>query len=263
MDHESSEIDSRAKLSARLLGPSAVLGLILMGLTLLPMSSCENREESFVPAQLALQFAGFHDNSPRPMHERIVRFVGSLPLLFLFTWPYWTSVPAVFTFLLLLRSKRWGTFLWRLLTLLLSCSLASFIFISDTWVGVVVGVGGAVAMFVWIRSSPSMAWLWKKLVTITTKRGSEKPLPAKQPVRGGFMTLAVLCVTALLYLACIRATLLVGGKLAAVTNLAMAVVAVVSAQQAAINSDRFPRFSIRDLLLTSLLLAISFWWFWI
>ena len=56
--------------------------------------------------------------------------------------------------------------------------------------------------------------------------------------------------------------ILIGGKLAGLTNLALAVVAVVSARQAKTDGDRFPRLRITDLMVAIFFAAVVLWWFW-
>lgn len=116
-ERESKEADvgSRPRLSLRLLTPSTLLSLLMLGLTTLPMASCENGGDDIVPVRVAMAFAGFEESVPPPLSERVSNFIGTLPMLFLMTAPYWTAVPAVLAFPIVYLSRRCGTLFWRML----------------------------------------------------------------------------------------------------------------------------------------------------
>ncbi len=262
-ERESKEADvgSRPRLSLRLLTPSTLLSLLMLGLTTLPMASCENGGDDIVPVRVAMAFAGFEESVPPPLSERVSNFIGTLPMLFLMTAPYWTAVPAVLAFPIVYLSRRCGTLFWRLLVLALAGCIVPMISIADPPWGVV-GVFGIVSICVWLATSPPLRWLVGKIrfrKRADTLSGPTKPINA---VRGGFVGFAILCFTSMAWLGA-HSELLIGGKLAALTNVIMGVVALVSARQAGVDCDRFPVFAIRDLLIAMAVIAVTFGWLWV
>lgn len=254
MDQDSGTRDVPT-LSGRLFSPTSLLGMVLLGLTTLPMARCDSNGSEIVPVRVALSLAGFEQSVPPPLSERITGFVGSIPILFMITAPYWTAVPATVPIVVLPFSRRWGTRLWRLLVLMLALALTSLMFAGEPPWGPVIGFGGLAALGVWIWSSPSLAWLWH--IVVRRKRpAADRVRRAKRSIAGGFWASLLLCFTAMGMLS-LNSDLLIGGKLAAFTNAAMAVIAGVSARQAMTDCERVPRFSIQDLLVTMIVFAIS------
>jgi hypothetical protein len=262
MPDDCNDCDPQPHLSARLLCPSTILGVIMMGLTVLPMASCSNGNNDIVPARLAMEFAGFAKQPPPPVGERIVGFVSAIPLLFVFTWPYWTAVPVLAAMLILPISRRWATITWRLLLLAFSLTLITLMFEEQGHpIWIFVGSAGAIATMIWLGSSPAIRTLVRRLRGKPRTEVSEINLPLSFPLSGGFAVNVILCLVSLAFLG-MNPELLWGGKLAAITNLLMAIVAFVSIRQARRDCNRLPRFTIADTLIASALVAISLRWLW-
>ena len=253
-------------LSARLLSPTVVLGSILLALTVLPMARCSSGSGSsgsaraFVPAQLYWQAAANHSNPSLSLTERVSQFVGQIPFLFYLTWVYWTGLPAIAAILLVRLNRRLAAWVWSALLFVFAAALLWLSF-APGLNQVATFVGSAVAILVWCRTSRIVM---KTLNRIIQRRfDCESTLAAQEPIRGSFQVTLVIAATGFIALASQRESLLIGGKLAAIANLTIAIVSLVSARQTTIHPNRIPSFTILDLMLSCGLLAFGFAWLWL
>ena len=250
-------------LRPRLFTPTAILSLVLLGLTVLPMASCgASNSKTLVPAELAVQLTieSADKSSASWPANYVVGFIQAVPLVFLFTLPYWTGIPAIGA-VVFWRWRSLATAVWRLLILMLALAVASYVLFSDDASESAIGVIGVVAITGWLWSSPLAAWL-VGLAYRVAHRGKSPGWAKRKPVRGGYQTMSVLCLSAYFYLMFMRDDLLYGGKLAAIANALLGFTFVLSTRQWDPSRDRLPQFSTRDLMILTTMIAASMWWFW-
>ncbi|NND99775.1 MAG: hypothetical protein HKN47_20845 [Pirellulaceae bacterium] len=252
-------------LSNRLLAPSTLLSVVLFALTVLPMTSCSSSDDGqLVPMKLAVSMAtGPQVSTPVTAGEYVLNFVSMIPILFAFTMPYWTALPAIAAAAVIWFSSRWATRLWRLLILLLSLSVTLYLLESDVLSGKLFGSVGLLAAGIWLWSSPTAARTTAWVVGLFRRgRKPDWTQRPRQSVVGGYWAMAVLCFSAFFFLWMMHETLLYGGKLSAMANVSLGFTSIVSARQARIDGHQWPRFSTRDLLILTVVFAVSLWWFW-
>lgn len=241
----------------------------MLALTCLPMASCgAGSNNRIVPAKLVVELASPSDSGP-PMSvlERLGKFFGGLPVLFLFTWPYWTAGPAALPWLLTAKRpegrRRQPLWLWRTLILLLLLGTEAIGFAAEDLRGTSLIVVGGIALLVWLTSSPATTrgaqWIWQWALL----RHSRQPWRTRiDPFVGGCWSLALQCFLSVAPLAWHGPSLLIGGMLAAAVNVMLGVVLLATARQFKNDCRRTPRFSIQDLLIAVTMSAIFMAMFW-
>ncbi len=255
---ETSPTPKSVHLTSRLLAPTTILSVVLLALTLLPMSKCSNdpndSDGEIVPAVIAVAMLGRDEQPPLSWFESIERFVSQVPLLFLITWPYWNAFPGIAAGIVVIRWPRAATTIYRLLLLLLAGAVTSLAFAVEPLWRPVVGVGGLVALATIVVSFP---FVHRSIFRWTSSQRFEG-----QPnrVHAAFTSVAILCATASIMLATLDQTILYGGILALFTNLSMVFVAVTSAAQSKVDCKRTPRFKIAHVLCLTFAIAVILGW---
>lgn len=247
-------------LSPRLLAPSSILAITLLALTTLPMASCNDGKEVIVPAQMAIQLTGYYE-SPRPsVSQQIGNFFRQTPILFIWTWPYWTCLPVLTATLALPVSHRWATRLWRSFWLSLAIALiANYIGAGMSAYAVIAFAAAAIAIVIWSISTP---WLTRAMRYLRRK---QQPTQAASPIStltGGFLMTVALSGASLMALG-VNPELLIGGKLAAVTNLLLVLVSLASIRQARRDAATWPRIYLRELIISVAVIAICLSWLFV
>lgn len=258
-------------LTRRLWTPAGLLGLLMLALTVLPMASCGPGSNSrIVPAKLFIEMASPSDSGPPlSVPERIGKFFGGIPVLFLFTWPYWTAGPAALPWLLSAkrlqgqRRQQLVLWLWRTSILSLILGTGAIGFAAEDLRGTSLIVVGGIALLVWLASSPATnrasQWFWQWMLL---RHSRQRWRTRIDPLVGGCWSLAIQCFLSVAPLAWHGPSLLIGGMLAAGVNVALGVVLLATARQFKQDCRRTPRLSIQDLLIAVTISAIFMAMFW-
>ena len=248
-------------LSLKLLAPSAVLSMLVFGLTFLPMASCTT-DRQIVPARLAVEVTQESMSNNEGSWRYLAGIVDSIPVVFMFTLPYWTAFPVLLILPMIWKSCRWATRTWRFLVLALALACSSFALMDqDDWRWNYFHYVCFSAVGMWLWSSPVFAWI-AGLGYQLIRRGRKPSWNERQPLFGGFWSLALLCFAGYFYLALFEG-LLYGGKLAAIANVILGFALVVSARQSRIDPRRLPQFNMQDVMIVTLAIAIALWRFWV